>query len=80
MGLSTVTPTRIWQGQEQNKALGETHQLSFDKFPYSGLMKTYNTTLQTPDSASTMTAMVTGVKTASGMLSINPAMRAGPAH
>lgn len=74
MGVSTVTATRIWQGQQNQNTLGAEHQLSFDKFPYSGLMKTYNTTLQTPDSASTMTAMMTGVKTASGMLSITPAV------
>ena len=71
MGVSTVISTRIWQGQQKNAFLGEEHQLSFEKFPYSGLVKTYSTSAQTPDSASTMTAISTGVKTVSGMLSIN---------
>ena len=62
MGVSTVTSTRIWQGQQKNAFLGEEHQLSFEKFPYSGLMKTYSTSAQTPDSASTMTAMAQVLK------------------
>ena len=39
------------------------HQLSFERFPAVALSKTYNTNQQTADSAGTMTAMITGVKT-----------------
>ncbi|SMF21186.1 alkaline phosphatase [Alteromonadaceae bacterium Bs31] len=70
MGVSTVTAARIFAGQQKGLA-GEEFELSFDKFPYSGLARTYNTNAQTPDSAGTMTALVTGVKTKAGVLSIN---------
>ena len=51
MGLSTVTAARILAGQQLGK-MGEEHQLSFDKFPFSGFAKTYNVDAQTPDSVS----------------------------
>ncbi|TVZ37895.1 alkaline phosphatase [Alteromonadaceae bacterium 2753L.S.0a.02] len=70
MGISTVTAARIFAGQ-QHGLLGEEYELAFDKFPYSGLSRTYNTNQQTPDSAGTMTAMITGVKTKAGVLSVN---------
>ena len=70
MGISTVTAARILEGQRQGK-LGEEHVLSFEKFPFTGLSKTYNVDAQTPDSAGTMTAMVTGVKTNAGIISID---------
>jgi alkaline phosphatase len=70
MGISTVTAARIKEGQKLGK-LGEEHQLSFEKMPYSGFAKTYNVDSQTPDSAGTMTALVTGVKTDIGVLGIN---------
>ena len=70
MGASTVTAARIFEGQQQGGS-GEEHMLSFDKFPIAGLSKTYNTDSQTPDSAGTMTAMVTGVKSKKGVLSVS---------
>lgn len=70
MGISTVTASRIYEGQRRGET-GEENLLSFETLPYSALSKTYNTNLQTPDSAGTMTAMVTGVKTRAGMLSVN---------
>jgi len=70
MGISTVTAARILEGQNRGQS-GEENMLSFDDFPSSGLAKTYNTNAQTPDSAGTMTAMVTGVKTKMGMISVN---------
>ncbi len=72
MGVSTVTAARILEGQQQG-GNGEEHMLSFDKFPIAGLSKTYNTDSQTPDSAGTMTAMVTGVKSKKGVLSVSEA-------
>jgi alkaline phosphatase len=76
MGISTVTATRILAGQQLGK-LGEEHQLSFDKFPFSGFAKTYNVDTQTPDSAGTMTAMMSGVKTDAGVIGINEAISRG---
>lgn len=69
MGISTVTAARILAGQMEGKD-GEEHRLSFETMPFSGLVKTYNTNQQTPDSAGTMTAMMSGVKTKAGVIGI----------
>ncbi|MDF1589039.1 MAG: alkaline phosphatase [Gammaproteobacteria bacterium] len=70
MGIGTVTAARIFEGQ--NKGLqGEENSLSFEQFPFTGLSKTYNVDAQTPDSAGTMTAIMTGVKTDSGVLGVD---------
>jgi alkaline phosphatase len=71
MGVSTVTAARILQGQLDGGP-GEENLLSFEKLPFTALSKTYNTNLQTPDSAGTMTAMMTGVKTRAGVISMGP--------
>jgi len=76
MGISTVTAARILEGQKRGET-GEENYLSFGKFPHSGLVKTYNTDSQTPDSAGTMTAMSTGVKTKIGVLSVSDATLRG---
>ncbi|HEY5715398.1 MAG TPA: alkaline phosphatase [Psychromonas sp.] len=70
MGISTVTAARILQGQLNGKT-GEEYQLSFEKFPFSALVKTYNVDAQTPDSAGTMTAMMSGVKTDAGVIGVS---------
>ena len=70
MGISTITAARILDGQNKGMA-GEENQLSFDKFPFSGLAKTYNVDAQTPDSAGTMTAMMSGIKTNAGVLGVD---------
>ncbi len=72
MGVSTVTAARILAGQQMGK-MGEEHELSFDKFPFTGFAKTYNVDAQTPDSAGTMTAMVSGVKTDKGVIGVTEA-------
>lgn len=70
MGVSTVTAARILEGQLRGES-GEENSLSFEKLPYLALSKTYSVNQQTPDSAPTMTAMVTGVKTNDGLISVN---------
>lgn len=70
MGVSTVTAGRIFDGQDHGRP-GEENILSFEQLPYMGLAKTYNTNQQTPDSAGTMTAMIGGIKTKAGFISIN---------
>lgn len=72
MGPTTVTAARIYDGQTRGKD-GEENFLSFEKFPYAALVKTYNTNAQTPDSAGTMSAMTTGVKTKAGVIAISDA-------
>jgi alkaline phosphatase len=69
MGVSTLTAARIYVGQQQG-LLGEEFALSFEEFPYTALIKTYNVDLQTPDSAGTMSALMTGVKTNEGIISL----------
>ena len=70
MGPSTVTAARIFAGQLQGLA-GEEYSLSFERFPWAGLVKTYNTDTQVPDSAGTMTAIMSGVKTRSGVIGVD---------
>lgn len=69
MGISTLTAARILEGQLDG-ADGEENFLSFESFPYSAQVKTYNTNQQTPDSAGTMTAMISGVKTKAGVIGL----------
>jgi alkaline phosphatase len=76
MSLPTVAASRIFEGQLKGRS-GEENQLSFETMPYTGLSKTYNTDSQTPDSAGTMTAMMTGVKTRMGMLSVDQTSKRG---
>jgi len=74
MGMSTITAARIFAGQAKGLR-GEGHQLSFEKFPYLALSKTYSADQQTPDSAPTMSSMMTGVKTNHGMLSVSQSVK-----
>jgi alkaline phosphatase len=70
MGVTTVSAGRILAGQSQGKP-GEEHALSFEKFGHVALIKTYNTDMQVPDSAGTMSAIMTGEKTRFGVLSVD---------
>ena len=76
MGISTVTAARILAGQLEG-GMGEDYQLSFETMPYSGFVKTYNVDAQTPDSAGTMTAMVSGVKTDVGVIGVDEDIERG---
>lgn len=70
MGVSTLTAARIFEGQTRGES-GEENRLSFEEFPYSAFSKTYSANQQTSDSAPTMSAIITGVKTDEGVLSVN---------
>ena len=76
MGIATVTAARILEGQQRGEP-GEENQLAFDTLPHVAFAKTYNTDAQVPDSASTMTAIVSGVKTRSGVLGVDERVRRG---
>lgn len=76
MGVSTITAARILDGQNKGLA-GEENLLSFEHFPFTGLAKTYNVDAQTPDSAGTMTAIITGVKTDAGIIAIDETVERG---
>lgn len=71
MGVSTVTAARIFAGQRRGLT-GERYSLSFEGLPQMALSKTYNSNQQVPDSAGTMSAMMTGVKTRAGVISLAP--------
>lgn len=64
MGMSTLMATRSYINDVQT-------ELSFEKFPYSGLSKTYCINYQVPDSACTATAIMTGVKNNYGTIGLN---------
>jgi len=74
MGISTITASRIYDGQSKG-GKGEENSLVFEYAPYLALSKTYSVDQQTPDSAPTMTAMVTGVKTIGDSLSVDQTVK-----
>lgn len=74
MGVSTLTAARIFEGQLRGES-GEENRLSFEEFPYSALSKTYQVNQQTPDSAPTMSAIISGIKTDEGIISVNQNVR-----
>ncbi len=78
MGLSTVTAARILEGQRRGES-GEENLLAFERLPHVALAKVYETDQQTPDSAGTMTALVTGSKTRAGVLSVDETVSRGDA-
>ena len=79
MGISTVTAARILEGQMHGMQ-GEENQLAFEKLPYAALSKTYSANQQTADSAPTMSAIVTGIKTNDGLISVNERVGRGDFH
>ncbi|RMB08976.1 alkaline phosphatase [Eilatimonas milleporae] len=71
MGISTLTAGRIYDGQMRGNS-GEENLLSFEHFPYTALVKTYNVDAQVADSAGTASALNTGVKTRIGVINTAP--------
>jgi alkaline phosphatase len=69
MSLTTVAAARILEGQRKGSS-GEENRLSWEDFPATALSKTYNTDSQVPDSAGTMTAITTGVKSHMGAIGV----------
>ncbi|XP_017129307.2 alkaline phosphatase [Drosophila elegans] len=70
MSIHTIAATRAFMG-DSNK------QVFFEKFPYLGLSKTYAVDERTPDSASTATAYLTGVKANYGTIGVNAQVQRG---
>lgn len=65
MGVSTVTATRVY-------SVGVGGRLVVDQFPYTALSRTYSEDSITPDSAPTMTAMMTGINTNQSVIGFGP--------
>jgi alkaline phosphatase len=76
MGIATVTASRILEGQRRGQS-GEENLLSFEKLPYTAFSKTYTVDFQVGESAGTMTALMTGVKTRSGVLGVDESAARG---
>ena len=74
MSLTTVAAARIFAGQRAGGP-GEEHLLAWEHFPATAFSKTYNTNAQTPDSAGTMTAIATGVKSHMGAIGVSAGAR-----
>lgn len=64
MGFQTTAAARMYMGNEKN-------YLSFEKFPYFGMSKTYCVDDQVADSACSATAFATGVKNNYNGLGVN---------
>ena len=76
MGIATVTAARILAGQQRG-ATGEENLLSFEELPYTAFSKTYTVDFQVGESAGTITALMTGVKTRSGVLGVDESAARG---
>ncbi|CRK89152.1 CLUMA_CG002913, isoform A [Clunio marinus] len=68
MSIPTQMATRMYMG-------GEEKVLSFEKFPYVGLSKTYCVDSQVADSACSATAFLSGIKTNFGVVSLDASNR-----
>ena len=64
MGPVTTTAARIWKYKEEGS-------LNMDTLPYTARVKTYSLDAQTTDSAPSMAAYMTGVKTRNDVLSMD---------
>lgn len=76
MSIATINAARVLDGQRKGGP-GEDNRLFFETFPYTGLVKTYNTDAMVPDSAGTMSALMTGVKTKAGVLALDDGAQIG---
>ena len=70
MGVSTITAARIYAGQTKGVD-GESYRLAMETLPHTALSKTYSHDTQVADSAATATAIMSGMKTSSGVLGIS---------
>lgn len=76
MSITTITAARIYDGQQKGGS-GEENRLSFEYFPATALSRTYETDFQTADSAGTMTAIMSGVKTRAGVIGVDQVAERG---
>jgi alkaline phosphatase len=70
MGVSTVSATRVF-------SVGVDGKLVLDQFPYTALSRTYSADSITPDSAPTMSAMMTGVNTNQSVIGLDESTEPG---
>uniref|UniRef100_A0A182J4L8 Alkaline phosphatase n=1 Tax=Anopheles atroparvus TaxID=41427 RepID=A0A182J4L8_ANOAO len=70
LSIPTLAATRVYLGDEST-------ELSFERFPYVGLSKTYCANVQVADSACTATAYLAGVKANYGTIGLSAAAALG---
>lgn len=70
MSIPTLAATRVYIG-------GEEKVLSFEKFPYTGLSKTYCANTQVADSACSATAYLSGIKANYGTIGVTANVQLG---
>jgi len=70
LGIATITAARIYKGQRSGVWPPEAAALECDAFPATAFVRTYSADAQVTDSSAAMTAMMTGEKTANGMVSV----------
>lgn len=75
-GVGTNYATRLFWGQQQG-GLGDDAVMPHETFPNLALVKTYNSNAQTPDSAGTGTAMMSGIKTKAGVIGVTEGVTRG---
>jgi len=75
-GVGTNYASRLWAGQQEG-GLGDDYNQPHDLFPNLALVKTYNVNAQTPDSAGTGTAMMSGIKTKAGIIGVTEDVNRG---
>jgi alkaline phosphatase len=76
MSIPTIAAARILDGQRKGGS-GEENRLAFENFPATALSRTYETDSQTPDSAGTMTAIMSGMKTRAGVIGVDQRVTRG---
>ncbi|CAD5117035.1 DgyrCDS5862 [Dimorphilus gyrociliatus] len=71
MGLTTIAAARWYDIQEKKLEGSRESLLSWEKWPFAALSRTYNVDLLTPDSAGTATAFLTGSKTVASVVGVD---------
>jgi alkaline phosphatase len=67
MSFAQINAAQYYSGSDKSGDIS-INRINFTQFPVAGVVNTYNLTSVIPDSASTGTAMATGVRTETGML------------
>ena len=75
-GVGTNYASRLFAGQQEG-GLGDDYVQPHETFPNLALVKTYNVNAQTPDSAGTGTAMMSGIKTDAGIIGVTSDVNRG---
>ena len=76
MGITTVTASRIYEGQAIGQD-GVSHKLAFEQLPYAAFSRTYSSDAQVTNSAPSATAMVAGIKARNDTIGVDSSVAVG---